>query len=195
MDAAEEEASRRKDAAEQLIKKSATAADEERRRKKEEEEAEYSEDEAAGRVLKEAIGYTNACGLAAAMQENASTRQQWSRTTEHRIEHLGVTVVPARPNIEVLPSGGWDKLFAQIDKLASLPGTKRLRQGLAMAFITPLWAWACPITAVPPPEAARAFLIAIAKTGGTMAAPGGAREDRGQRESMCTRNSRASSWR
>ena len=79
--------------------------------------------------------------------ESASKRQEWDAQGMQRVEHLGLTAVPADPSQPILPRGGWKKLLAALAVLASLPRAMDVREGLSVAYIRPLWNWAAPLVA------------------------------------------------
>lgn len=56
---------------------------------------------------------------------------------------------------------------AGFTKLATVPGSPAVREHLAGAFVKPLWSWASPITAPPPPAVVNALRRAILRTGCT----------------------------
>ena len=89
--------------------------------------------------LAAATEYTEKFDKAIGAIENASKRQDWSKETEHRVEHLGLTVIPGQPDAPNLPRGGWEKLFTAISRLGRLPGSTSIRERMAGAFVRPLW--------------------------------------------------------
>ena len=56
--------------------------------------------------LAAATEYTEKFDKATGAVENASKRQYWSKETEHRVEHLGLTVIPGQPDAPIFPRGG-----------------------------------------------------------------------------------------
>ena len=90
--------------------------------------------------------------------ENAAKRQNWSRVTHDRVEHLGMTCVLSDEGAPILPRGGWEKISNAVAVLASLPGAAAVGERLAATYIRPLWLWACPLLApVPGQIPARLF--------------------------------------
>ena len=98
------------------------------------------------------------------MKENASKRQHWTSETTHRIEHLGLSVIPGDPTAEILPRGGWEPLYTTIERIGSLPGSANVRENLVAGYARPLWPWASPLTSPPPIEAAKKIFHAVLRS-------------------------------
>ncbi|CAK0791040.1 unnamed protein product, partial [Prorocentrum cordatum] len=89
--------------------------------------------ERASADLRAGLEATQAFDSDVGFVENAATRQEWGAPGKQRVEHFGLTAVPADPSQPILPRGGWQELFAALAVLASLPGAMDVRERLSVA--------------------------------------------------------------
>lgn len=126
--------------------------------------AEKSEEEAAEARVTHALVVTERCDVAMGVEENRKKRQRW--TGDEQVEHLGITAAPASGLVDPplpVPRGGWERISAVTKKLAVVPGSHRVREGVAMACISSKYRWAAPYISVPPDQLVGETFTALAR--------------------------------
>ena len=114
--------------------------------------------------IDDALLATTAFDSAVGNQENASKRQRWNATTHDRVEHLGLSVVPSLPSAEIRPRDGWGKIDDLIARVASVPGSAKVREIIASAFVRPHFVWAAPLQWPAPTTCVKALFQAVVRT-------------------------------
>ena len=113
--------------------------------------------------LKRALEVTNKFDDDVGLVQNHKKRQLWGANHNASVEHLGITAAPLHPNQLLQPRNGWEKATQRLTTLQHLPTSFDVRFRCILAYIRPLFTWAAPLHARPPPAITQQAFNAVTR--------------------------------